>query len=647
MKSIKFILALHNHQPVGNFDVVFEETYEKSYKPFLDLLNNFPGISVSLHYSGALMEWLIRNKPEFVTLLRKLTDRNNLELISGAYYEPMLTLLPERDRLGQIKLQNAQLRDIFGFTPQGMWLPERVWSADIPATVYDAGLKYTMIDEHHISSKRPVKGYYNSENEGRTCGVFAISGDLREMFLHKTPQNLIDFLLSHTSENDQDVLVHMDNGEKFGAFPQSDANLEWLRQFFELLQINKTSIKTTTFMEYWKHYMPLGLRYPTEGAYPEMDEWAQSGNGFGKGWRSFLIKYPEANWMHKRMSQISQKIETLEHSGKSPRSLSRIRRQFWSGTTHDAYWHGIYGGIYLPHLRNVTWAKLIEAENAVDQRLYNLCGQICQELSDINRDGYNDITITTKNLRAVFDSRIMGGLEELDYKPASVNLCNTIACHPEDFHHDMDIRPLYDKTPRYSLIERYYDVDIDIDLVRDHTLQEASDFLNEAVEVKNTVHTHCVKFSRNGWINWQRAYLCKTISFKENGFDIHYKIRNNGISPIRFSFGPEFNFSVTGGPWEKRFYAEPDILEGKTLEYVSDTEGINSLIIQNAAEHYQIRITNPEAARVMTYPHIIPVLSPGGVENIFQNVVLNYFWKLHIQPRSEKNIRLSVDILPL
>ena len=35
---VKLILALHNHQPVGNFDSVLEEAYTLSYKPFFDVL---------------------------------------------------------------------------------------------------------------------------------------------------------------------------------------------------------------------------------------------------------------------------------------------------------------------------------------------------------------------------------------------------------------------------------------------------------------------------------------------------------------------------------------------------------------------------------------------------------------------------------
>ncbi len=644
MAKIKFIFALHNHQPVGNFDEVFENAYEKSYKVYLELLKKYPIISSSLHYSGSLLEWIIEHKPEFLENINSLTSHDRVELLSSAYYEPMLTLLPESDRIGQIKLQNSLLRDTFGLAPEGMWLPERVWSLDLPYSINESNLKYTVIDEHHLSNKLPVKGYYNSEFEGRTIGIFGISQKLREMIPYEDPQKVIDYILSQVSYNKQDVLVFMENGEKFGVYPNSESYLDWLDRFFQLLTENQDKIETLTFQKYWNNYMPLALVYPTEGAYPEMDKWVSSMNGFGKGWRSFLMKYPEANWMHKRMCHISRKIEALECTDKVKKNIRNIRKQFWAGTSHDAYWHGIHGGIYLPHLRNASWSNLIKAESAVDKHLYNLSGQVYQNVTDINRDGYDDVIITTKNLKAVFDSSIMGGLEELDFKPAAVNLCNNIACYPELFHEDMDIKPIYDKHPRYSLIERYYDKDITVDMVREQKAEEASDFLNEAVEVKNTVNANCVKFSRNGWINWQRAHLCKSIKFSENGFDVCYRIKNNGIAPIDFLFGPQFNLSVNGGEWEKRFYTAPEELKNKTMEYVSDIESVNKLEIKNTADNYKIKITSKEAARVMTYPNIIPVLQPNGIENIFQNVVLNYFWKVFLEPREVKEITLSVEI---
>ncbi|MBU1486828.1 4-alpha-glucanotransferase, partial [bacterium] len=69
MKKITFILAVHNHQPVGNFGFVFEEAYRKSYLPFLKVLESHPKIKVVLHYSGILLEWIISSHPECCPLL--------------------------------------------------------------------------------------------------------------------------------------------------------------------------------------------------------------------------------------------------------------------------------------------------------------------------------------------------------------------------------------------------------------------------------------------------------------------------------------------------------------------------------------------------------------------------------------------------
>ena len=41
----KCIFAIHNDQPVGNFDFVAEEAYQKAYLPFVTLLERHPRIT--------------------------------------------------------------------------------------------------------------------------------------------------------------------------------------------------------------------------------------------------------------------------------------------------------------------------------------------------------------------------------------------------------------------------------------------------------------------------------------------------------------------------------------------------------------------------------------------------------------------------
>ena len=74
MSKIKFIFALHNHQPVGNFDDVFERAYEKSYKPFLKAVhrNNLP---VTMHFSGELLSWIIDKHDGMQMLINDIVKR--------------------------------------------------------------------------------------------------------------------------------------------------------------------------------------------------------------------------------------------------------------------------------------------------------------------------------------------------------------------------------------------------------------------------------------------------------------------------------------------------------------------------------------------------------------------------------------------
>ena len=70
MSTVRLILALHNHQPVGNFDGVFEAAYRDSYLPFLDVLEDYPEIPFVLHTSGPLLEWLVERQPEYIDRVR-------------------------------------------------------------------------------------------------------------------------------------------------------------------------------------------------------------------------------------------------------------------------------------------------------------------------------------------------------------------------------------------------------------------------------------------------------------------------------------------------------------------------------------------------------------------------------------------------
>src|SRR5688572_8921119 len=145
-----FIFCIHNHQPVDNFDPVFVQAFNDSYAPFLDRIEKRPNLKFVAHYSGPLLEWLDRHRPEFLDRLKRLVEVGRLEIMGGGFYEPIFTMLPDEDAAGQLRMMSDFVERRFGKRPEGAWLTERVWEAGLTPLFTRAGLKYTVADDLHF-----------------------------------------------------------------------------------------------------------------------------------------------------------------------------------------------------------------------------------------------------------------------------------------------------------------------------------------------------------------------------------------------------------------------------------------------------------------------------------------------------------------
>jgi len=153
---------------VGNLDDVLEQSFARTYEPFIDVLERFPAMRVALHYSGSLLDWLVERKPEFIGRLKRLAAAGQVEILGGAYYEPILPAIPDEDKIGQIRLLAERLEELFGVKPRGMWLAERVWEPHLPRPIRQAGMEYLALDDSHFRDAgcAELDPYYRTEEEG-------------------------------------------------------------------------------------------------------------------------------------------------------------------------------------------------------------------------------------------------------------------------------------------------------------------------------------------------------------------------------------------------------------------------------------------------------------------------------------------------
>ncbi len=287
MPHVRLILALHDHQPVGNFDGVFEQAYKTAYLPFLDVLEGYPEIPFVLHNSGPLLEWLVEHHPEYVERIKNLVQAGRVEILGGGYFEPILTMIPYRDRLGQIERFSQYLDEVFETTVRGMWVPERVWEQHLVTAIAAAGIEYTVLDDFHFfnagCSADDVFGYYLSEDEGHLLKIFPAAEKLRYTIPFQEPHASYLFLKDLAERRPGSTVVFADDGEKLGSWPKTFDHVYthgWLRRFCDMLLANRDWLETTTFGRAVDSTLPLGKIYLRDCSYREMTEWALSVEGF-------------------------------------------------------------------------------------------------------------------------------------------------------------------------------------------------------------------------------------------------------------------------------------------------------------------------------------------------------------------------------
>ncbi|WP_456394880.1 alpha-amylase/4-alpha-glucanotransferase domain-containing protein [Thermococcus sp.] len=629
---VNFIFGIHNHQPLGNFGWVFESAYEHSYRPFMEILEDYPGMKVSVHISGPLLEWLEGNKPEYIDLLRSLVRKGQLEIVVAGFYEPVLAAIPKEDRIEQIRLLKEFAKKL-GYDAKGVWLTERVWQPELVKSLRQAGIEYVIVDDYHFMSaglsKEELYWPYYTEDGGEVIAVFPIDEKLRYLIPFRPVEKTVEYLDSLTDDDPSKVAVFHDDGEKFGVWPGTHEwvyEKGWLKSFFEAVTSNER-INLMTYSEYLSNFKPRGLVYLPIASYFEMSEWSlparqaklfvefveklkeqgqfEKYRVFVRGgiWKNFFFKYPESNYMHKRMLMVSKLV----------RDSPEARRFLLRAQCNDAYWHGVFGGVYLPHLRRTVWENIIRANSFIPTGSF---------VRDIDFDGREEVFVENEGFYAVFKPSYGGALFEFSSKKKAVNYNDVLARRWEHYHDvpeaatpsegsedgvasihevgrsipDEIKRELaYDWQLRAILQDHFLSPDAGLDGYRLVRYRELGDFINQPYRFE---FGESLRLWRDGLVDSKPAKVEKNFRLLNDGFEAAYRVK----SPVKALFGVEINLAVHS------VMEEPGEFEAESFE-VNDPYGIGKIGIEVSRE-----------ARVWKFPIKTLSQSEAGWDFIQQGV---------------------------
>jgi len=703
VKKLNFIFGVHNHQPIGNFDFVFEHSYQHAYKSFLDVVKEFPEIKVNIHFTGILLNWIEKNHPECFDVIKMLLDRGQIELLTGGFYEPILPLIPDKDKIGQIRRLTEFIVDRFNFRPKGMWLAERVWEQNLVKPLNEAGVEYVVLDDSHfitsgISRDILDTGYFLTEDGSKTIKLIPIDKGSRYVIPFDTVDNAMDYLFSRADQSRKKVITMADDGEKFGDWPGTYHSVyeeKWLERFFSEIIKNKDSINMMTFSEMIESRKASGLVYLNNASYSEMLEWAlppnmqqdiedlrnlleETGNKEryepyirGGYFRNFLFKYDESNSMHKRMLLAHETVHSIKDSKTKEKALEKL----YASQCNCPYWHGVFGGLYLPHLRDAIYKNIIEAERISEN---TDAKKMKIEKKDIDLDGDEEIIFAGRHIKLFVKPQKGGSIFEADHIDTSFNFVNTLSRRYEKYHNkllemirsgkvtndptqgddkivvkekDLDKILNYDWYRRGFLIDHFVHPDTDPEKFSTVTYGEQGDFVVEPYEHNINVRgdgKSSLLLSRDGgiWVDgeFQPVYLSKDIRIDDNRILVDYSIKNRADKDISIWNIVEMNFSMLGGHSDDKYYR----VDNRKLKYPY-LDGRNDIKGKNISIHDEWKkidfvINVSRKKNIWTFPIETVSLSEGGFEKIYQSSVVSLGEKLFLRPGEETAFSVEIRI---
>jgi len=334
--------------------------------------------------------------------------------------------------------------------------------------------------------------------------------------------------------------------------------------------------------------------------------------------------------------------------------VEQARTELYRGQCNCGYWHGAFGGVYLPHLRNAVYQHLIAADNLLDRISGRMTGWIEATAADYNFDTRQEVQLANDRMVALLAPSCGGQLYELDVRSICHNLLATLARRPEAYHrkvlagaggdqgqvssiHDrvvfkqqgLEQRIQYDDHLRKSLLDCFYGNDATLEAVASGQAQQQGDFLNGAYEarIRRNPDRIQVQMVRDGHALGHSIRITKGVTLAASSSILEIAYLLEGLPPNQpLHFAVELNFAgLPSGADDRYFYDanhnrlgqlgnKLNLVDVQELGLVDEWLGIDVALRAGAPTSF------------WTYPIETVSQSESGFELVHQSVVVQPHW---------------------
>ncbi len=166
----------------------------------------------------------------------------------------------------------------------------------------------------------------------------------------------------------------------------------------------------------------------------------------GGWWPNFLIHYPEATVLYRKMLRVSAHVAAAK-------GVSEAHAELLKAQGNDPYWHGAFGGLYFPHLRAAANRHLITAQTMIDANHHRGRAWAYLRHLDWDADGREEVEVELPDQSWVIDPAEGGSLLYFDDKPSRWSISDVVARRYESYHVELPDPQIYDRHTRRWLLD--------------------------------------------------------------------------------------------------------------------------------------------------------------------------------------------------
>ena len=368
--------------------------------------------------------------------------------------------------------------------------------------------------------------------------------------------------------------------------------------------------------------------------------------------------------MHKKMLFLSEQISHEKEA----------RESLWRGQCNCAYWHGVFGGLYLGHLRRAIHENLIRAQT----RLMGQSGEGIKLLQlDIDKDGSEEILMWNPVLSLGLDPDSGGGLFEICHLPCAVNLSDTLTRRREAYHHrlneitqsesgnsdsipsihdlarskDENLKQslIYDDYTRSSLLDHFLSQDATVENYAANQYDELGDFIRGEYLIERAFSSPkeaVVALGRTGRVADRNLTVKKVIQIgAEARMIIDYAFESLDSEPLSTLYGCEFNLTLFSDQDPNRYYLAPQSDRRREVPETGHEDNLKKFELINGPDRLTAVFNFSKQVSVWFFPLMTVSQSEEGFERTYQGSSLLFLYPLILTPRKTTRLQIQLDLI--